>query len=210
MTKTLAKEIGTLDTEFNGTVWSLRAGAAEGWILQDPSGVFTNRTYFDLAGLSKEDKTLIFKGAAVTDMFPPGFNPAAVGNGFYVTDVMSSVPLSDTDVSRIVFFGNSTEGALTFDQTIYMRRRVFNIDVDNQGAGLCITMFDSQLGSLEPTASDRVYCTRIVQAVAGVPTVGGLYPVRYILSADAKEEPEYEYLMRLKRSYELQNEPDRD
>ena len=33
---------------------------------------------------------------------------------------------------------------------------------------------------------------------------------RYMLRATAKEEPEYEYLMRLKRSYELQNEPDRD
>ena len=210
MSKTLAKEIGTLDVEFDGVAWSLRSGAAQGWVLQAPSGIFTNRTYFDLAGLSMEAKTLIFKGAAVTDMFPPIFNPAALGAGFYVTDVMSCVPLSDTDVSRIVFFGNSTEGALTFDQTIYMRRRVFNIDVDNQNAGLCITMFDQQLGSLEPTASDRLYCTRIVQAVSPAATIGGLYPVRYIVSADAKEEPEFEYLMRLKRSYELQNEPDRD
>ena len=210
MSKTLAKEIGTLDTQFDGNVWSLRTGTAEGWVLQDPSGIFTHRTYFDLAGLAIDDKTLIFKGATVTDMFPPAFNPAALGSGFYVTDVMSCVPLSDTDVQRIIFFGNSTEGALTFDQTIYMRRRVFNVDVDNQGAGLCITIFDQQLGSLEPTASDRVYCTRIVQGVAPAATVGGLYPVRYILSADAKEEPEYEYLMRLKRSYELQNEPDRD
>jgi hypothetical protein len=33
---------------------------------------------------------------------------------------------------------------------------------------------------------------------------------RYLLRASAKEEAEFEYLMRLKRSYDLQNEPDVD
>ena len=72
-----------------------------------------------------------------------------------------------------------------------------------------IPIFDEQLGSLEPTASDRVYCTRIVN-FSGVDGNYFTYPVRYILQANAKEEPEYQYVMRLKRSYELDNQYDRD
>ena len=72
-----------------------------------------------------------------------------------------------------------------------------------------ITIADNQLGSLEATASDRIYCYRVV-LYSGAVARFDVYPARYILRADAKEEPEYQYLMRLKRSYELQNQPDRD
>ena len=90
-----------------------------------------------------------------------------------------------------------------------MRLRVLNTDLDNQAATFMIPISDEQMGSLEPTASDRIYCYRIV-SLTGTDGSYGVYPVRYLLRAEAKEEPEYEYLMRLKRSYELQNQPDRD
>jgi hypothetical protein len=100
---------------------------------------------------------------------------------------------------------------LTFDQTVYGRVRTFNMDLDNVAGGFYILLSDHQTGSLEPTASDRIYCYRAVSF--GVNNSDGQHSVfagRYLLRADAKEEPEFEYLMRLKRSYELQNEPDRD
>jgi len=37
-----------------------------------------------------------------------------------------------------------------------------------------------------------------------------VYPARYILRAMAKEEADYQYIMRLKRSYDLQQRFDRD
>ena len=72
-----------------------------------------------------------------------------------------------------------------------------------------IPISDEQLGSLEPTASDRVYVYRVI-SITGGDGVYNFYPVRFILRADAREEPEYQYLMRLKRSYELQQTLDRD
>ena len=94
-------------------------------------------------------------------------------------------------------------------ETVYARVRVFNMDLDNLAGGYSILLSDTQTGSLEPSASDRIYCYRVVQ-YNGADTRFDIFPARYILRADAKEEPEYEYLMRLKRSYELQQRFDRD
>jgi hypothetical protein len=74
-----------------------------------------------------------------------------------------------------------------------------------------ITVSDNQLGSLLPTATDRIYCYRVVSFGPGNSDGTLLMSgARYLLRASAKEEAEFEYLMRLKRSYDLQNEPDVD
>ena len=77
-----------------------------------------------------------------------------------------------------------------------------------------VLLNEEQYGSMSPTASDRVYSYRVVVA-AGV--IGGpgatsmfVYPARHILRAEAKEEPDHQYMMRLLRSYQLQQEPDVD
>jgi hypothetical protein len=209
--KTLAKEFGVLSVNNTAGTWSFRTGeSAQGWEQYVPGAAgFVNRTYFDLAGLSMDDKTLFFTGATTQNAYPPSTIPAAPGNRVLVHDIMSSKPLANADLAAITFSGNTAATNLTFDQTIYMRVRVMNIDLDNAASGVMIPIFDEQLGSLNPTASDRVYCTRIVVFSGGDGNYF-TYPVRYVLQANAKEEPEYEYLMRLKRSYELQNEPDRD
>ena len=70
---------------------------------------------------------------------------------------------------------------------------------------------DNQIGSLEPTASDRIYSYKCVGIKSGAAMTGlQTYPTRHLLRAKATEEPEYQYLMRLMRSYQLQNQPDRD
>ena len=193
-----------LDANFSGSNWRpLNAG----------DSIFIANTYFDLAGMAIEDKTLFFNGAAMQETLLPSFVPATVGDGMIVCDIMSSVPLTDQEVFQFTIGGNmagSFTSKLTFDQTIYGRIRIFNIDIDNQAGGYAITLSDNQLGSLDATASDRIYCYRIATVLAQADSVIALYPARYILQAQAKEEPEYEYLMRLKRSYELQNQPDRD
>jgi hypothetical protein len=210
--KTLAKEIGTLVVTKAGATGTL-GDSGEGWE-QTSAGslIFVNHQYFDLAGLSMDDKTLFFEGATVQDTLNPAASPSVAGSLVLLTDVMSNKPITNTE-AIIIGAGNGNIGAgnLTFDQTIYMRLRTFNIDLDNAAGGYMIPIADNQLGSLSPTASDRVYVTRI--AVIGANSADGDYsinPCRYIIRAKAEEEAEYEYLMRLKRSYELQQEPDRD
>lgn len=216
--KTLTKEFGglqvTVDALGNGVIDS--AASAEGWIQQGPIGpdsrVFSNHKYIDLGGMSIDDKTMFFQGATVQDVVLPSVSPSTAGALVQVIDIMTNKPLA-TDIGfNLVLNGNlaaATNVDLTFDQTIYMRSRTFNMDIDNQASGYLITIADNQLGSLSPTASDRVYCTRYVifGATQGTYIASGC---RYVLRAEAREEAEYQYLMRLKRSYELQQTFDRD
>ena len=217
--KTLTKEFQYLTADFVGGQWVIDQsppqidGTNSGWRQPNPGqGYFINSTYFDLAGMSDEDKTLFFKGATTQEMFAVGVSNQAAGDGAILMDVMTTRQLTDAEVGEFLIYGNfAGNGPITFDQTVYARIRSMVVDIDTQAWGYMMTLSDNQIGSLEATASDRVYCYRAI--ALGTPTTADrvvVSPVRYILSAEAKEEPEYQYLMRLKRSYELQQEPDRD
>jgi len=217
MTKTLTKEFGYL--QFDQTapgVYSIGSQSGSGW--RQPTagaGLAVNTMYFDLAGMAIDDKTLFFEGAAVQDVQNPFVFNQAPGDTITLVDVMSAVPLTDAEYSNLTVYGNLAQNplgkSLTFDQTIYLRIRSYTVDLDTASWGSMVLVSDNQMGSLSATASDRVYCARVV--LAGTPTTSTRIDVlgcRYLLRATAKEEAEYEYLMRLKRSYELQQEPDRD
>ena len=211
--KTLAKEFTFLTATKTGPAYAITDG--QDWRQPTPGiGQFVSSTYFDLGGLTMDDKTLFFEGATIQEVLPPSASGATAGDGVAVVDIMSVVPLTDNEVlaySSGANFLESTTSTLTFSQTVYGRVRIFNVDIDNAAGGYYITLSDNQTGSLSATASDRIYCYRA--ALFGGNNSDGdhsIYAARYLLRAHAKEEPEFEYLMRLKRSYELQNEPDRD
>jgi hypothetical protein len=216
--KTLAKEFGSavLRQPLAGNFELDNELSSNGWEQPYPGqGLIINKTYFDFAGLAIDDKTLFFQGATIQEPLNPLVFNQAAGDSLIMVDVMSQIPLTDDEYSILLTNGNLAGGfgfdSLTFDQTIYLRIRSFVVDLDTAAWGSMVLVTDNQMGSLEPTASDRVYCARIVSM--GSPTTSDridIPGVRYILRATAKEEPEYEYLMRLKRSYELQQRFDRD
>ena len=211
--KTLTKEFGYLNVgQLVPNIFTL-SPSANGWRqVAAPSGTFINTTYFDLAGLAVDDKTLFFSGATTQDVLNPIVTSQVAGDNMIVVDVMSSIPLTDLEYTGLLTHGNFPNGltnGLTFDQTIYCRIRQYAVDIDTASWGSMVLLADNQLGSLNPTASDRVYVARVV-FFDGAATSLNVPPVRYVIRADAKEEPEYEYLMRLKRSYELQQQFDRD
>ena len=213
--KTLTKEFGFLSALFDDQTneWSINPSIPSDF--QQPFAgqpFFLARNYFDMSGYVSEHKTLFISGATIQEAFAPIDFSGAVGDSMVVADIMSNKPLSDNEAAFVISYGNlAGPDALTFDQTIYMRLRQFVVDLDTEAWGSMILVNDNQMGSLEATASDRVYNTRIVSLSS--PFTGNRTDVsgaRYLMKAELKEEPEYEYLMRLKRSYELQQEPDRD
>lgn len=181
------------------------------WRSLNPN-TFVSSTYFDLAGLSMDDKTLFFEGATVQNWLAPLItNVTGPGDAIVVLDFMTSSPLSDATLLDLYLDGNFAQGDFTFDQTIYGRIRQYVVDVDTQAWGSMVLASENQIGSLEATASDRIYSYSLI--TFGSPfSADTLYlsPCRHLLRAEAREEKEYQYLMRLKRSYELQQEPDVD
>jgi hypothetical protein len=209
--KTLTKEFqfGTFDVE--GGVWSAAANASN-WRMLTPTNAVAS-TYFDLAGMSQREKTMFFEAAAVQTMFNPFHTGGQAGDAIGVYDVMTSEPMNDAELIQFLGFGNFAEGQtnLGFQETIYAKLCEYVVDLDTAQWGKFVKVSENQIGSLEATASDRVYCYRLMtigQPIAATRIV--LYPVRYILRAEPKEEAEYQYLMRLRRSYELQQSYDED
>ena len=178
-------------------------------------GTWVNDSYIDLAGLAQGEKTVMVKAATVQRGTYQAFVPAVAGDRIYIYDIMTSIPVDIDKLSTVIDIFNRGLGMLgtelNFEHVLYHRLQVFSYDVDFAN-GTAVLADESQCGSLMPTASDRIYCYRIVSTNtdASPETVLGVAPARYVLEVDVKEEAEYEYLMRLKRSYDLQQAPDRD
>ncbi len=218
--KTLTKEHGllsvlgseqTFDIQANGSYgsWSQFGGAGSG------SSFFISRTYFDLAGMSMDEKTLFFEAAGTQTVISPKASGGAAGDNCLIFDIMSSSPLTDTDLANFTAFGNFAQptSILTWDETIFARSRLYGITINEAAIDYMILLNEEQFGSMSPTASDRIYSYRVVIVLGASPeSMSGLivYPARHILRATAKEEPDHEYIMRLLRSYQLQQEPDVD
>jgi len=192
-------------------VYSLGAGS-NGWRTLSPR-IFVSDTFFDLAGMSQREKTLFFEAATVQDMFNPEHTAGSAGDGIVVYDIMTSEPMSDAQLIGFVGAGNFavSSAGLGYQETIYARVRQFIIDIDTAAWGSFVLASDNQLGSLEATASDRIYSYRILFILNGNTTTQvNLYYGRHIIRAEAQEEQEFRYLMRLRRSYELAQNHDED
>ena len=207
--KILAKDINLLNVNKSGA--SLTINECPMWRQIGPNH-FVFESYYDLAGMSLEEKTLFFEAATVQDVSNPALVNAAVGDILGCSDVLTSTPMSDVMMTQFITFGNTQVSTFpSFDQCIFGRNRVFSVDVDFLASNYFRLLSSNQLGSMSPTASDRVYVYRIV--TIDVNNTGSNYtvmPARFLLQATAKAEPEFQYLMRLMRSYNLQNEPDVD
>jgi len=211
--KTLAKE--------HSAVTANRDPGTGFWTLDNQSnwsqpylnnGVFLSATYFDLAGMSREEKTFFFKGAIVQDVLNPSVVGQTAGDAMGIVDLMSTRPLTDDEVFFFLVNGNlggAGSSTLTFNETVYGRIRQYVVDLDTQAWGSMVLVSDNQLGSMNPTASDRIYSYRLI-SVSGQMTLTTIYGARHVLTAEVREEPEYQYLMRLMRSYELQQSHDED
>ncbi len=209
--KTLSKEFSFVAIDQNNpNVWSVESGG--GWRMLTPNN-FVSDSYFDLNGMSQREKTLFFEGASVQEDRAPFHASGAAGDSIIVYDLMCNTSLTDAEVLQYVALGNfmGSGAGIGFQETIYGRIRQYTIDLDTAAWGFFIQVSDNQIGSLEPTASDRIYCYRIINV--GLPATATrivLSSARYLLRAEAKEEADYEYIMRLKRSYDLQQSYDED
>jgi hypothetical protein len=209
--KTLAKELPALTVTKVGTAFTIDDGNYRQPNILFPQYVAS--TFFDLAGMSQREKTMFFEGAAMQEAVGPSTTGATAGDFCGVVDLMTTKPLRDTEViayaTQANFAGSLSK--LTFEETIYGRNRVYNIDLDNAAGGYFIKLVDEQTGSMAATASDRIYVYRAVffSTTNGDGTMG-TSAARYLLRAEPKEEADFQYLMRLRRSYELQQTYDED
>ena len=148
------------------------------------------------------------------------------------TNIVSSVPFTDPQLigALLASPGFNIYNATAVDFGNFNRTHIIHGSYDVMyanstiGAGAFTTRGNANLmsvqsnvfSSLEPTAADCLYCYRIFSlpnaANGGDPgEIKGVSQItlpakRIILDAFTVEEPDLEYMMRLKRSYELANQ----
>ena len=212
--KTLAKEHSlALFTQTSPLVWALAGANSTGYWEKVGDDSFVSSTYFDLAGMSMEEKTLFFEAAGTQSaLAPQGTQAAVAGDSLIVADLMTTSPLTPLEAVSAMVFGNFAPTPLSFQETVYGRIDQWVVHLDTGTWGSYTLTNSEQIGSMMPTASDRVYSYRVVttNGVAPTETSITIFGARHILKAVAKEEPDHEYMMRLLRSYQLQQEPDVD
>jgi len=172
-------------------------------------------TTIDLSKMTMDAETLYPLGITVQD---PGLylNDDTVNKSMVVLDLITT---KEIDPSLIVNFsgmvstgdlvgsmygmmGSSDDGTqIIFGQ---FRLMTHNTNLTQLPATLH-TEWSKDFSSGEPTAVDKLHCYRIIQ-IPGTGPNSQLYvpAARFYLTATIGAEPDLEYLMRLKRSYELQ------
>lgn len=208
-------------------VWDpiLISGQAEN-TYEQTSGTLTfpGRLYYqatlDLSAYFVQDKTFFpldvriqEPGVLQCEPVPDWANAAQVE----VLDLISSVPL---DVGTIATgmtlrdYPGFAESNIDNQFILYGRYQAFSQTTTSSFTGLMQLVKSSTFGAGLPTATDKLYCLRIVRSEAGGAPVGTgakleMGPTRYLIMGEADVESELARIYRLRQSFE-QRQQDQD
>ena len=197
---------------------------------------FVSEHKLDLSGYVMDDLTVYFRNSfeqtsdATTLRWTVDSGQLGGFSATYLeATVLSTVPMSDDNLIAMIF---SSPGFIpgipgvdygNFDRThvIHGTKITWGIDftigsnsLAANGSGFGRVVSSSDFSSLEPTAADCIYCYRVIylpEAYDRISYPAGFSSVyvpakRVLLNSMTAAEPDLEYMMRLKRSYELANQ----
>jgi hypothetical protein len=177
---------------------------ANGWTALNSGTLLYAENYFDLSGYELDDLTLVPEFLQLQDGLP------YFGNGplsLEVYDVVSQERLDPIDFVTYALSGDypgSPGSTEDWTQILMCNTRFMTPQTDFTFADLYLPATSGSFGSLEPTAVQKLWVYRIVN-VRGVADAQTLQipASRFVLGAEIIKEDDLEYMMRLKRSYEL-------
>lgn len=217
--KQLVKQIEALAFQWNGgPLWTIAQNGGEYELIDGSANSFSAialNQYIDLAGMSQREKTMFIQGLRIDLQSAPNATEAVPGDS-----IAFSILVTDVPATQLSFIGpgfgysdmSAQNCALALQQTWMFTQ-------DTQTWSNSPTLWSqTSHGLMTSTASDRLYFSVFAQPttlkIGPGPTstidnivIPGL---RLVVDVEAKEEADYQYLMRLRRSYELQQSPDVD
>lgn len=223
MQRTLCAEFGGLAIQYNPGTGNYDVTTGGAGYATLGSGVFVLQQDIDLSGYAMDKKTFYpyssfeQRGGIVGGQFSGTLTEQP-----YVIDytIVSSVPLNSTDLAAVIISapGFNTYSGYTAGQGRFDRSQILHGELKwytqdstqavSAGFNTLKLLEREVFSSLEPTAADKLYCYRllILSAVAGEAFKGSWPPTRVLIPGTISSEPKLEYMMRLKRSYELANQ----
>lgn len=198
----------------NTSIGAAAIDAADGW-----QPLLANAAYhennIDLSGYTMEDLTFatfetMMQDAGLYLSEVAGGGAPGTGDRLMVMEIISDVPFNVGDLQNaLTDYPGRVPGMLgtnqDFIQIIYGNVRTYVQNNTLNLPGYYQLVESSGFGSKEPTAAAKLYCYKIVQLTGGSPTDTLQIPASRIgLAGRMYREDELPYMMRLKRSYELQ------
>jgi hypothetical protein len=172
-------------------------------------GIYSE-TYFDLSGYELDDLTLVPKLIQLQDGMPYMTGGAQKLTAIDVFDVVSQERLDPSDFQEYAISGDypSSPGSTQdWTQILFCNTRFMVPSTEFNWADLLVPATKGSFGSSEPTAVQKLWLYRIITfrgvSDAGEPQTLYVPATRFVLGAEIIDEPELDYMMRLKRSYEL-------
>lgn len=175
----------------------------------------------DLSGYARDYKTFYPEGGVIQE--GPHFGETGC-DGTVMYTIVSTTPV-DFALMYTRLLLNSAQGLLdqgglgvgrdnqNWETVMFAESQLFVADttISPNTFGVCRTINKKQTGSLAPTASDTLYVMKIISPLSGTDPFAGssvldIPAARVILPGTMGQEPDLEYMMRLKRSVELANQ----
>ena len=189
-------------------VWDMTA--ANGWQAIGLNLYWTGT--IDLSGYVRDMKTF-YPSAGLVQQGP--YTSERDGEGFIMYTIVSSIPLDPLTVMTSLFAAQGP-GFLTFsgagglagqdwETVIFAEAQLYvpNTNIAPNIFGISQPLSSQQSGSLSATAADTLYCMKCVVPFGGSQLQMYIPASRVILPGKFGNEPDVEYMMRLKRSVEL-------
>lgn len=189
------------------------------------NALFLQETQIDLSGYALQKKSFYPHSSFEQRSGPTSgsFATTTTPRNIHDTIIVSSIPLKESAVGMLVY-GLAMPGFTPFsvpaipgyaqaqrinrDPLMHQHQLISSHDsttATTGGFSIYRIVSDLYASSLEPTAADVLYCYRIIYSAANDGN-GSLPAARVLIPGTIAKEPTTEYMMRLKRSYELANQ----
>ena len=167
------------------------------------------RGYIDLSGYTSQDQTWFTRNVQIQGCNYPAVFTAAINLNIPIYDIISEVPLTDIELgycNGLFYPGCIPASTTNLQQIVYGRVRTYSIQTTLAGGnGTPLLVSEEFFGLNNGTARDKLYIYKVigqVQLLAPDETIT-LGSSHFVVAGAVDEEPDLEYIMRLKRSYEI-------
>lgn len=181
--------------------------AGEGWEVipaqAGSSSMFRWRGFIDLGGLERESLTFFLQNAMVNECN----SFYGLGTSILVVDLFTKTEITDDDLNLqtntgLPYTPGFNDSVQDMDQVLWGRIRGYYHDSNWTSDNLQQQFFEQIWGEGIATSASRLHLTRYVVVSNTDPSIivpGACFQVL----GTAVEEPDLEYVMRLRRDYEL-------
>lgn len=210
----LTKDSGYLQIDNTGALPAIGPTSHNvgNWVLST-SGVFYQALEIDIAGLTAQELTFYpLSGDVQRGPVSLGITGGFINEWMFVT----AAPIDpESIVPAYMNFGLLATGFIApvteFQNVLWGRAWTWALNTSIP-QNFAVQVNTTSLGSGEATNGDRLYLYRFASLSGQTPLSGfaELPDVRVILSGQVREEAEFQQLMRMRRTYQLQQTYDED